>query len=136
MFFFSVIQKGSSMSKYYRFMGKNGEWVWMQTKATIIYNTNNVAQYVVCMNYVVGYVQCNHYLFFIAKQSNYHLLLMESYWWIVKSTVWHAVSTQAWLSVHMQVSKCSRTNHCNVVIAAEAALQWVHIDVLLSINNA
>ncbi|XP_072030681.1 uncharacterized protein [Amphiura filiformis] len=50
----NLIQKGSSMSKYYRFMGKNGDWVWMQTKATIIYNTNNVAQYVVCMNYVVG----------------------------------------------------------------------------------
>lgn len=42
------------MSKYYRFLGKAGEWVWMRTKATIIYNTSGVAQYVVAMNYVIG----------------------------------------------------------------------------------
>lgn len=50
----AVIVKGSSMSKYYRFLGKVGEWVWMRTKATIIYNTSGVAQYVVAMNYVIG----------------------------------------------------------------------------------
>ena len=48
--------KGTSATKYYRFMGKNCSWVWLQTRATIIYNTNNVAQYIVCMNYVIGSV--------------------------------------------------------------------------------
>ncbi|XP_022105283.1 uncharacterized protein LOC110987134 isoform X2 [Acanthaster planci] len=50
----NLIMKGTSATKYYRFMGKNGSWVWLQTRATIIYNTNNVAQYIVCMNYVIG----------------------------------------------------------------------------------
>ncbi|KAJ8044506.1 Endothelial PAS domain-containing protein 1 [Holothuria leucospilota] len=50
----NLIVKGSSMSKYYRFLGKTSQWVWMRTKATIIYNTSGVAQYVVAMNYVVG----------------------------------------------------------------------------------
>ncbi|XP_041353639.1 hypoxia-inducible factor 1-alpha-like isoform X2 [Gigantopelta aegis] len=50
----TLIVKGNSVSKYYRFCGKNGDWVWMQTRATIIYNTSNKPQYVVCMNYVIG----------------------------------------------------------------------------------
>ncbi|XP_048732183.1 endothelial PAS domain-containing protein 1-like isoform X3 [Ostrea edulis] len=49
-----LIVKGSSVSKYYRFIGKNCEWVWMQTRATIIYNTSNVPQYIVCMNYIIS----------------------------------------------------------------------------------
>ena len=54
--FLSVIARGQSVSKYYRFLGKTGEWVWMQTRATVIYNTTNQPQYVVCMNYVIGWV--------------------------------------------------------------------------------
>ncbi|XP_019625835.1 PREDICTED: circadian locomoter output cycles protein kaput-like isoform X1 [Branchiostoma belcheri] len=49
-----LIHAGQSTSKYYRFMGKLGDWIWMQTRATIIYNTGGDAQYVVCMNYVVS----------------------------------------------------------------------------------
>ncbi|XP_062595535.1 circadian locomoter output cycles protein kaput-like isoform X1 [Saccostrea cucullata] len=49
-----LIVKGTSVSKYYRFIGKNCEWVWMQTRATIIYNTSNVPQYIVCMNYIIS----------------------------------------------------------------------------------
>lgn len=52
-YFISVIVKGSSVSNYYRFIGKNCQWVWMQTRATIIYNTSNVPQYIVCMNYII-----------------------------------------------------------------------------------
>lgn len=50
----NLIVKGSSVSKYYRFVGKNCDWVWMQTRATIIYNTNNIPQYIVCMNYIIS----------------------------------------------------------------------------------
>ncbi|VDI79987.1 hypoxia-inducible factor 2 alpha [Mytilus galloprovincialis] len=50
----NLIVQGSSVSKYYRFVGKNCDWVWMQTRATIIYNTNNVPQYIVCMNYIIS----------------------------------------------------------------------------------
>ncbi|CAH1262613.1 HIF1A [Branchiostoma lanceolatum] len=49
-----LIHAGQSTSKYYRFMGKLGDWIWLQTRATIIYNTGGDAQYVVCMNYVVS----------------------------------------------------------------------------------
>jgi len=52
----AVIVKGTSVSKYYRFLGKNDNWVWLQTRATIIYNTANKPQYIVCMNYVIRYV--------------------------------------------------------------------------------
>ncbi|ELT93887.1 hypothetical protein CAPTEDRAFT_107169 [Capitella teleta] len=50
----NLIHKGTSVSKYYRFLGKTGEWVWMQTRATIIFSAGNRPQYVVCMNYVIG----------------------------------------------------------------------------------
>ncbi|KAL3875266.1 hypothetical protein ACJMK2_038188 [Sinanodonta woodiana] len=50
----NLIIKGTSVSTYYRFLGKNKDWVWLQTRATIIYNTNNKPQYVVCMNYVIS----------------------------------------------------------------------------------
>jgi hypothetical protein len=53
-FLIAVIDKGTSVSKYYRFLGKTGEWVWMQTRATIIYSAASKPQYVVCMNYVIG----------------------------------------------------------------------------------
>ncbi|KAK6180845.1 hypothetical protein SNE40_008823 [Patella caerulea] len=50
----NLISKGASTSKFYRFMGKNGDWVWMQTRATIITSTTNEAQYIVCMNYIIS----------------------------------------------------------------------------------
>ncbi|XP_063958708.1 uncharacterized protein LOC129264462 isoform X1 [Lytechinus pictus] len=72
-----LIVKGSSMSKYYRFLGKLGEWVWMQTKATIIYNTNNVAQYVVCMNYVIGKDEGERHLLMEQMQHSLQGVLMS-----------------------------------------------------------
>ncbi|XP_050405221.2 uncharacterized protein LOC126821016 isoform X2 [Patella vulgata] len=50
----NLIVKGASTSKFYRFMGKNGDWIWLQTRATIIKSTTNEAQYIVCMNYVIS----------------------------------------------------------------------------------
>ncbi|KAK3093285.1 hypothetical protein FSP39_013650 [Pinctada imbricata] len=57
-----LIVKGASVSKYYRFIGKNCDWVWMQTRATIIYNTSNVPQYIVCMNYIISEEEGQRYL--------------------------------------------------------------------------
>ena len=51
-FIVTVIAKGTCVSKYYRFLGKTGQWVWMKTRATIINTTGNDPQYVVCLNYV------------------------------------------------------------------------------------
>lgn len=52
--FLPVIVRGQAVSKYYRFLGKTGAWVWMQTRATIIANSANEPQYVICMNYIIG----------------------------------------------------------------------------------
>ena len=49
----AVIKRGTSVSQYYRFLGRTGVWVWMQTKATIITNTRGQPQYVVCNNYII-----------------------------------------------------------------------------------
>ena len=53
---FTVLAKGSVVSKYYRFLSKTGEWVWMKTRATVISNNDGKAEYVVCLNYVYRYV--------------------------------------------------------------------------------
>lgn len=58
----NLIVKGQSVSKYYRFLGKNCDWVWMQTRATIIYNTKNVPQYIVCMNYIISEEEGERYI--------------------------------------------------------------------------
>ncbi|KAL5008784.1 hypothetical protein ScPMuIL_014365 [Solemya velum] len=69
----SLIVKGTSVSKYYRFLGKSGDWVWMQTRATIIYNTSNSPQYVVCMNYVISEEEGQRYLMMETEQSDLQL---------------------------------------------------------------
>ncbi|XP_053399900.1 endothelial PAS domain-containing protein 1-like [Mercenaria mercenaria] len=58
----NLMIKGNSVSKYYRFLGKTGNWVWLQTRATIIYNTANKPQYIVCMNYVISEEEGERYL--------------------------------------------------------------------------
>ncbi|KAL4238417.1 response to hypoxia [Mactra antiquata] len=69
----NLIVKGTSVSKYYRFLGKNDNWVWLQTRATIIYNTANVAQYIVCMNFVISEEEGEKYLMLEEhQQANQH----------------------------------------------------------------
>lgn len=49
----AVIQTGTGVSQCYRFLGRTGVWVWMQTKATIVTDTRQKPQYVVCNNYIL-----------------------------------------------------------------------------------
>jgi PAS domain S-box-containing protein len=50
----NLISKGQSVSKSYRFLMKTGDWMWLQTKAVISYNTRSQkAQFITCYNYVV-----------------------------------------------------------------------------------
>ncbi|XP_046370342.2 uncharacterized protein LOC124144808 isoform X1 [Haliotis rufescens] len=67
----NLIVKGTSVSKYYRFFGKTGDWVWLQTRATIIYNTANKPQYVICMNYVIGEEEGQRYLTMEEEQQGF-----------------------------------------------------------------
>ncbi|CAH1792592.1 unnamed protein product [Owenia fusiformis] len=57
-----LMEKGTGMSKYYRFAGRNTDWVWTQTRATLIYQANNQPQYIVCMNQIIGLEEGNRYL--------------------------------------------------------------------------
>lgn len=65
-----LIVKGTSVSKYYRFLDKNGGWVWLQTRATIIYNTSSKPQYIVCMNYVISEEEGERFLMLEEQKQN------------------------------------------------------------------
>lgn len=55
--FFTVLTKGQSVSKYYRFLVRTGGWVWLQTKANIVYDSKSCQpQFVLCTNYIISYV--------------------------------------------------------------------------------
>nr|AII22158.1 hypoxia inducible factor [Nematostella vectensis] len=50
-----LLTKGQSVSKYYRFMVRGGGWVWLQTKANVVYDSKTCQpQFVFCINYVLG----------------------------------------------------------------------------------
>ncbi|ESO96455.1 hypothetical protein LOTGIDRAFT_159865 [Lottia gigantea] len=65
----NLLAKGASTSKYYRFLGKSGDWVWMQTQATIIYDAENKGKYVVCMNYIISKEDGEKYLKYEEEQN-------------------------------------------------------------------
>ncbi|XP_067939410.1 single-minded homolog 2-like isoform X2 [Watersipora subatra] len=58
----NLMTAGTSISKYYRFLSKRNEWCWLQTRATIVYNTTKQPQYIVCMNYIVSEKEGRRYL--------------------------------------------------------------------------
>ncbi|XP_013386582.1 uncharacterized protein LOC106156045 isoform X1 [Lingula anatina] len=49
-----IIAVGKTVSKYYRFLSKSGDWVWVQSKATILYNSNSQPQSVVCISQLIS----------------------------------------------------------------------------------
>ncbi|XP_031570758.1 endothelial PAS domain-containing protein 1-like [Actinia tenebrosa] len=50
-----LLTKGQSVSKYYRFLARDGGWVWLQTKAHVVYDSKTCQpQFVFCINYVLG----------------------------------------------------------------------------------
>ena len=56
--FFAVLNKGQVMSNYFRILNKSGGYSWLQSCATLICNTKNAdEQSIICVNYVLRYVQ-------------------------------------------------------------------------------
>lgn len=54
IFLFSVLLKGQVTTKYYRFLAKDGGWVWMQSYATIVHNSRSSRPHcIVSVNYVL-----------------------------------------------------------------------------------
>ena len=50
-----MLSKGQASSKYYRFMSKNGGWVWVQSYLTIVHNSRSSRPHcIVSVNYVLS----------------------------------------------------------------------------------
>lgn len=54
----TLLLKGQVTTKYYRFLSKEGGWVWMQSYATIVHNSRSSRPHcIVSVNYVLSEVQ-------------------------------------------------------------------------------
>ncbi|XP_031213736.1 hypoxia-inducible factor 1-alpha isoform X1 [Mastomys coucha] len=73
-----MFTKGQVTTGQYRMLAKRGGYVWVETQATVIYNTkNSQPQCIVCVNYVVsGIIQ--HDLIFSLQQTESVLKPVES----------------------------------------------------------
>ncbi|XP_051051953.1 hypoxia-inducible factor 1-alpha isoform X1 [Phodopus roborovskii] len=73
-----MFTKGQVTTGQYRMLAKRGGYVWVETQATVIYNTkNSQPQCIVCVNYVVsGIIQ--HDLIFSLQQTECVLKPVES----------------------------------------------------------
>ncbi|GBM20797.1 Single-minded 2 [Araneus ventricosus] len=51
----TLLHKGQVTTKYYRFLTKDGGWVWMQSYATVVHNTRSSRPHcIVSVNYVLS----------------------------------------------------------------------------------
>ena len=50
----AVMARGEGMSGYYRFLSRFGEYIWLQTRATLMYDSRTgQPSYIVCMNFII-----------------------------------------------------------------------------------
>uniref|UniRef100_A0A8C8IF14 Uncharacterized protein n=1 Tax=Oncorhynchus tshawytscha TaxID=74940 RepID=A0A8C8IF14_ONCTS len=55
-----LLVKGQVTTKYYRFLAKQGGWVWVQSYATIVHNSRSSRPHcIVSVNYVLTYFLCD-----------------------------------------------------------------------------
>ena len=48
------MSRGEGLSAYYRFQNKFGEYIWMQSRATMMFDSRTGRpSYIVCMNFVI-----------------------------------------------------------------------------------
>jgi len=53
--------KGQSMTGLYRFLAKNGGYVWMETRATVIGDSQlDRARSILCINHVISEIECHN----------------------------------------------------------------------------
>lgn len=51
----TVLKQGQAVSGYYRVLVTSGGWIWMQTKANMVYlSTTGQPQYIICVHYVIS----------------------------------------------------------------------------------
>ncbi|XP_059485989.1 single-minded homolog 1-like [Neocloeon triangulifer] len=59
----TLLYKGQVTTKYYRFMTKNGGWVWMQSYATIVHNSRSSRPHcIVSVNYALSDFEARDFL--------------------------------------------------------------------------
>lgn len=59
----TLLFKGQVTTKYYRFLSKDGGWVWMQSYATIVHNSRSSRPHcIVSVNYVLSEVEARELL--------------------------------------------------------------------------
>lgn len=57
----TLLLKGQVTTKYYRFLSKDGGWVWMQSYATIVHNSRSSRPHcIVSVNYVLSDIEVQH----------------------------------------------------------------------------
>lgn len=57
LFFSLVLNKGQCVTKYYRWMQKNGGYIWIQSSATIAINAKNANEKnIIWVNYLLRYI--------------------------------------------------------------------------------
>uniref|UniRef100_A0A2R5LH16 Putative hypoxia-inducible factor 1/neuronal pas domain protein npas1 n=1 Tax=Ornithodoros turicata TaxID=34597 RepID=A0A2R5LH16_9ACAR len=57
----TLLLKGQVTTKYYRFLSKDGGWVWMQSYATIVHNSRSSRPHcIVSVNYVLSELEVQH----------------------------------------------------------------------------
>lgn len=57
LYFSPVLNKGQCVTKYYRWMQKNGGYIWIQSSATIAVNAKNASEKnIIWVNYLLRYI--------------------------------------------------------------------------------
>ncbi|XP_065352797.1 single-minded homolog 1 isoform X2 [Cloeon dipterum] len=66
----TLLFKGQVTTKYFRFMAKNGGWVWMQSYATIVHNSRSSRPHcIVSVNYVLSNFEVREMLLNAEQQT-------------------------------------------------------------------
>ncbi|CAF1578145.1 unnamed protein product [Rotaria magnacalcarata] len=56
-----LLTKGQVTTRYYRFLAKNGGWIWMQSYATLVHNNRSSRpEVIVSVNYALSDVEAKH----------------------------------------------------------------------------
>ncbi|CAF1390285.1 unnamed protein product, partial [Rotaria sordida] len=66
-----LLSKGQVTTRYYRFLAKNGGWIWMQSYATLVHNNRSSRpEVIVSINYALSDVEAKHLQLSIDQLEN------------------------------------------------------------------
>jgi len=70
----SALKKGQAVSGYYRVLLKDGGWIWMQTKANVVYQSSTgQPQFISCVHYVISGMELGDEILSIEQLSTFKL---------------------------------------------------------------